>query len=271
MVLFLETSSWKRVERWLDQLDAWIQKEKMQSGPPNSVLGTHPQAWFSEGVAAINECLHPKTVYAFRDALQSRQANIDTVLDQLTKQDLAWQPDPNSTECISGPTIWRMVIATMAFRTNWDFGELVNREKVLTSFLGQWELDSSLELQAWHQQLCNTKPWAMSTTFDWLVERDAPKALQWVIEVHQEPSIRSMTRMVGFCLHKKEPLEATRWKQIQALRPELASYIGHYLLVHQQLTGENPDLSLGPGLAQSWMHRNTSPAAIAPGLFEAQT
>lgn len=267
MSSFVDSSSWKRASRWLAQLDLWIKIQKERQGDPNRALPPDPQTWFAQGAAAFNQCLHPSTVHAFRDALQARESDIDTVMRKLTEQDMAWQPDPNSTECISGATLWRMVISTMAFRANWDFGELANREKILTSFLGQWESTASPDMTAWHRTLCETKPWAMATTFDWLVDRKAPEDLQWVIEATQEPSTRSMTRLVHFCLRQEEAPNQDRWQQLETLRPELSGYIKHYLLVHEQLTGEAPDLALGAVLAQSWKNRADAAPSIAPDLF----
>ena len=109
MSSFVDSSSWKRASRWLAQLDLWIKIQKERQGDPNRALPPDPQTWFAQGAAAFNQCLHPSTVHAFRDALQARESDIDTVMRKLTEQDMAWQPDPNSTECISGATLWRMV------------------------------------------------------------------------------------------------------------------------------------------------------------------
>jgi hypothetical protein len=267
MTSFMSTTSWKKAEQWLDQLDAWIQIESEREVSPNTVLGVSVQKWFSNGVAALNECLHPNTVHEFHEAVQSRESNIDDVLRKLIIQDLAWQPDLNSIECISGATIWRMVIGTMAFRTNWYFGDLANRETILTSFLGQWETEQSSQHNAWHKALCEAKPWAMSTTFDWLIERKAPKALHWVISVNEELSINSISRMVHFWLNQDLAPYRKCWKQIERLRPDLASYIDNYLIVHQHIMEEPQDLNMGAAILKSWTNRKER-TYIPPELFE---
>lgn len=224
--------------------------------------------WFKQGVDALNACLHPSTAHEFREALLLRSDGIDAVHQKLTEQDMAWQPNLASTECISGATIWRMVIATMAFRSNWDFGDLSNREKILTSFLGQWESGASHEVSLWHERLCREKQWALSATFDWAMDRPAPPLLRWVFQANEEPSAQSMTRLIQIYINRDDQTNKPRWDQLMELNCEMSEYITHFLFVHQQLTGEFPDLTLGAVLAQSWKNRKVEAPSIASELFE---
>lgn len=264
-----QTSSWKNVKNWLDQLDVWTVASKSDEPNPNSVLTPDIQTWFQQGVTALNECLAPEYVHAFKDALQARTTDIDSVLEELTVQDLAWQPNQNSTECISGPMIWRMAIATMACRCDWDFGDIRQRETFLMAFLAQWNPEASLAQAQWHRNLCESQPWALSTTFAWLIERKAPTCLHWVLEKEHSPTPGAMGKLVAFLAATHPGPHATNWAQFQALRPELADYIKNFAMMHQELMGKPASSIHGGALAQSWRQRQDEAPSIAPELFEA--
>ena len=232
----------------------------------NTVFQPDAQTWFNDGVGAINACLQPLLVDEFASALRGATPNIDAIHQMLVDQDLAWQPDPRSTHCISGSFIWATAIGTMAVRTGWTMEELAMREPALTAILGQFKRGASAEADAWLRDVCMHNAWAQETTFHWLVQQDAPESLRWAFEAQEHPSDRAMEVLVQACLQKNTPDAARRWAQCTLWQPQLAEFIQRSILVHKEL-GLIPRNGLATTIAQAWCQSTDAGFSIEPSVF----
>ena len=233
----------------------------------NTVFQPDAQTWFNDGVGAINACLQPLLVDEFASALRGATPNIDAIHQMLVDQDLAWQPDPRSTHCISGSFIWATAIGTMAVRTGWTMEELAMREPALTAILGQFKRGASAEADAWLRDVCMHNAWAQETTFHWLVQQDAPESLRWAFEAQEHPSDRAMEVLVQACLQKNTPDAARRWAQCTLWQPQLAEFIQRSILVHKEL-GLIPRNGLATTIAQAWCQSTDAGFSIEPSVFD---
>ncbi len=235
----------------------------------NAVFQPNAQAWFSAGVAAINVCLQPSLVKEFAEALGGTNPGIDGIHQLLVEQDLAWQPDPRSTHCISGAFIWCTAVGTMASRTNWNMQELDMREPALVAVLAQFKRGAPTQLETWLRDLCAHSPWAQEATFHWLAQQEAPESLRWAFEAQEYPSDRTMEVLVQTCLQKNTPDASRRWKQCCLWRPQLADFIQRSILVHNELKlvqrGE-----LAATIAQAWRQSPDEGFSIEPSVFDAR-
>lgn len=264
----LTTPQWHSVQRWLDGLHAWMKKRSTGTvKEANTVFHPNAQTWFNDGVGAINACLQPLLVHEFAIALRGATPSIDTIHQMLVDQDLAWQPDPRSTHCISGAFIWATATGTMAVRTGWNMAELAMREPALTAILGQFKRGASPEVDVWLRDVCMHNAWAQETTFHWLVQQDAPESLRWAFEAQEYPSDRAMEVLVQACLQKNTPDAAKRWEQCKLWQPELADFIERSILVHKEL-GLVPRNRLATTIAQAWRQSPEADFSIESSVFD---
>lgn len=233
----------------------------------NTVFNPNAQAWFSAGVGAINACLQPSLVKEFATALGGANPGIDGIHQLLVEQDLAWQPDPRSTHCISGAFIWCTAVGTMASRTGWSMDELAMREPALVAVLGQFKRSAPPQLDAWLRDLCAHHPWAQEAVFHWLAQQDAPDCLRWAFEAQEHPSDRSMEVLVQTCLQKNTPDAAPRWERCLSWRPQLANFIQRNILVHNELKLVCRE-DLAPTIAQAWRQSPNADFSIEPSVFD---
>lgn len=234
----------------------------------NARLGVSPQTWFANGIPALARCTDPATARSFFGALHRNGFDINRVHHQLSAQDMAWQPNPHSLECIPGVSLWQHAIAKMAANMNWTMSELEPdvRQRILVNFLCNIS-EHTPEQMAWHKTLCTYNAWALDTTFTWALDYPMPPDLHWVFEQHRCPSEMAMARIVDFCIFREGKYKQP-WAQLELVRPDLTGYVQNYLLISQQLTGTKPSAEVGALISKEWRCPAVLNSATLPKDFE---